>query len=112
MARGGQAHAAASADELDQFKRLVELQGQIVEQARKNELAEKECETLWKRLAREARRKPHMLSPLKPEPGAIHPHHPNPPRRIPRILHQLLRRASDRIQSLSPSRKLRPKPGN
>ena len=41
--------------ELDQFKRLVELQGQLVELSRQNEHAEKECDAMWLELARASR---------------------------------------------------------
>ena len=37
--------------ELEQFKRLVELQGQLVELARQNTHAGKECDALWRKLA-------------------------------------------------------------
>ena len=44
--------------EIDQLKQLVEIQSQIVEVAKQNELTEKECEALRHELAQSARRPP------------------------------------------------------
>jgi hypothetical protein len=42
--------------ELRKFQQLVELQGELVEQARKNEQAEQQCDTLRRDLEREVLR--------------------------------------------------------
>jgi hypothetical protein len=43
-------------DEVEQIRRMVDIQRQIVELARQNEIARKQCETLREEQAREARR--------------------------------------------------------
>ena len=45
-------------DEVEQIKRLIEIQRQIVELAKQNELTEKECEALRRELERPMRRSP------------------------------------------------------
>ncbi len=45
-------------DEVEQIKRLIEMQRQIVELAKQNELTEKECEALRRELAPAVRRSP------------------------------------------------------
>jgi hypothetical protein len=51
MENGAEAHPA-KAGELGKFRQLVELQSQLVEQARKNELAEQRRDALWRELER------------------------------------------------------------
>jgi len=43
-------------DEVEQLKRMVDIQRQIVELARQNEIARKQCEALREERARDARR--------------------------------------------------------
>jgi hypothetical protein len=43
-------------DEIEQIKRLIEIQTQIVELAKQNELTEKECEALRRELSQVVRR--------------------------------------------------------
>jgi hypothetical protein len=47
---------APKLDEVEQIKRLIEIQKQIVELAKQNELTERECEALRHELSRSARR--------------------------------------------------------
>jgi hypothetical protein len=61
MARGTEELPVAKPGELRKFQQLVELQSQLVEVARKNEQAEKECDALWRELERNAR-KPRQIS--------------------------------------------------
>ena len=49
-------------DEVEQLKRLVEIQSQIVELARRNEFAARECETLREELARAASRRARVCA--------------------------------------------------
>ena len=52
------AKPAAKLDEVEQIKRLIEIQKQIVELAEQNELTAKECEALRRDLSQSARRPP------------------------------------------------------
>ena len=52
-------------DEVEQIKRLIELQREIVELAKQNELTEKECEALRRELTPAARRVPDTWSVCK-----------------------------------------------
>lgn len=49
--------------ELRKFQQLVELQGELVEQARKNEQAEQQCDALWRELERTAQ-PPERATPV------------------------------------------------
>lgn len=51
-------------DEVAELKRLIAIQTQIVELAKQNELAEKECAELRQELSRSARRPARRWSPL------------------------------------------------
>lgn len=55
-------------EEIEQLKRLIEIQTQIVELAKQNELAERECEAVWQELSRDARRRARR-SFLRPSGG-------------------------------------------
>jgi hypothetical protein len=55
-------------DEIEQLRQLIEIQSQIVELARQNELTAKECEELRERLACEARQRARRSR----FPGGVH----------------------------------------
>jgi hypothetical protein len=52
-------------DEVAELKRLIAIQTQIVELAKQNELAEKECAELRQELSRSARRPARRWSPMQ-----------------------------------------------
>jgi hypothetical protein len=54
MRNGAEEHPATGPGKLGKFRQLVELQGELVAQARKNEQAEQQCDALWRELERTA----------------------------------------------------------
>lgn len=54
MRNGAEEHPATGSGKLGKFRQLVELQSELVEQARKNEQAEQQCDALWRELERTA----------------------------------------------------------